>query len=101
MNDKKYPIKIVAHKSGEMIYFSQLDLSRIFERALRRTKLPLYYTSGFKPRMKISFGRAAKIGIEADEEITFYFPEKITGATLRQRLAPELPLGLTIQSIIE
>ncbi|MEI8350287.1 MAG: TIGR03936 family radical SAM-associated protein [Candidatus Omnitrophota bacterium] len=101
MNEAKYPIKIVIHKSGDMIYFSQLDLSRILERALRRSTLPLYYTSGFNPHVKLSFGRAVKIGIEADEEVTLYFLERITSEQLRHQLVTELPVGLTIQAIVE
>jgi len=101
MNEIKYRIKIILHKSNEMIYFSQLDIMRILERALRRSTLPVYYTSGFNPRVKMSFGRAMKIGQEADEEVTFYFIERIAKEELQIELSAQLPFGLTIQAISE
>lgn len=101
MNEIKYPVKIILHKSDDMIYFSQLDIMRILERALRRTALPVYYTSGFNPHVKMSFGRAMKIGQVANEEVTFYFIERIAKGELRAQLSAQLPFGLTIQAISE
>ena len=96
MDNQKYALKVVVKKSGEMIFFSQLDLSLVFERALRRAELPLYFTQGFRPHTKLSFSRALKLGVEGEEEVTFYFTEKITCQVLLEKLAPQLPIGLTI-----
>lgn len=80
-----------------MRYFSQLDLSRVFERALRRSRLPLYLTQGYRPRLKLSFGRALKVGIEGESEVIFYFAEPLCPQTVREKLQPQLPEGLIIQ----
>ncbi|MFA5271810.1 MAG: TIGR03936 family radical SAM-associated protein [Candidatus Omnitrophota bacterium] len=88
-------------KSGEMVFFSQLDLSLVFERSLRRAQLPLYFTQGFRPHAKMSFSLALKLGVEGEEEVTFYFTEKIGSQELREKLEPQLPSGLTILEIKE
>ena len=77
MESKKYPLKLILRKSGEMIYFSQLDLVRILERALRRSRLPLFYSQGFNPRVKMSFFGGLKLGLEGNISLTFYFTEVI------------------------
>ncbi|UCC95913.1 MAG: DUF2344 domain-containing protein [Candidatus Omnitrophota bacterium] len=79
-----------------MIYFSQLDLVHILERALRRSGLPLYYTQGFNPRTKISFSNGLKLGVEGVVGVTFYFTQAIGFSHLRDALKPQLPQGLNI-----
>lgn len=101
MNNQRYALKAVIKKSGEMIFFSQLDLGLVLERSLRRAELPLYFTQGFRPHTKLSFSRALKLGVEGEEEVTFYFIEKITPEELRKKLEIQLPLGLTIIEIKE
>ena len=95
----KFPVNVKFHKGGDMRYFSALDLVRIFERALRRTSLPLYFTKGFNPRVKMSFANTLKLGVEGEIEVTFYFTRQIPLDTLREELLPQLPEGLTIIDI--
>ena len=79
MQDTRFKLELVIHKKGEMIFFSQLDLVKIFERALRRTDLPLYFTKGYNPRLKMSFDRALKLGLEGTLHVTFYFLNDFNG----------------------
>jgi len=99
MQIEKFAVRLILEKSGDMLYFSQLDLASILTRALRRADLPLYYTQGFNPRVKMSFGRALKLGVAGREEITLYFTEKITAEKLQEKLTPQMPQGLTIIEI--
>jgi radical SAM-linked protein len=99
MENKKFTLKVIFSKEGEMIYFSQLDLVKVFERALRRTHLPLLYTQGFNPHARLSFGRALKLGVEGKEEVSCYFTEEITPQELSEKLIPQLPAGLGIIEI--
>jgi len=96
MNDVKYPVKVMLSKSKDMRFFSQLDLFRLLERALRRSGLPVYFTQGFNPRVKISFVSALKLGIEGQIEATFYFTEYVSPATLKEKMGPQLAEGLEI-----
>ena len=94
MEDIKFPLKVRFYKDGDMRYFSALDLVRIFERALRRSSLPLYFTKGFSPRVKMSFANALKLGVEGEIEVTFYFTKAISLKRLEEQLVPQLPEGL-------
>jgi radical SAM-linked protein len=96
MEVKKYPLKITLSKSGDMVYFSQLDIMHLLERALRRTDLPLYYTQGFNPHVKISFHSALKLGQEGQIEITLYFSQEICPEHLKDVLGQQLPEGLSV-----
>ncbi|UCD14978.1 MAG: DUF2344 domain-containing protein [Candidatus Omnitrophota bacterium] len=96
MNIAKYPVKITLYKKGEMIYFSQLDIMHVLERALRRTPLALFYTQGFNPHVKISFSKALKLGVEGKIEVTLYFTSKVSLDELTGNLTPQLPAGLDI-----
>ncbi|MCP4653209.1 MAG: DUF2344 domain-containing protein [Candidatus Omnitrophica bacterium] len=93
----KYPLKVRYCKSGEMVYFSQLDIMHIFDRALRRTELPLYFTQGFTPRLKMSFGNALKLGVAGESEVTFYFLQEVSYDQLCQLLSNQLPEGLHLK----
>ncbi|MCM8765665.1 MAG: TIGR03936 family radical SAM-associated protein [Candidatus Omnitrophica bacterium] len=87
-------------KTGMMIYISQLDLLRLFQRALRRAQVPFVLTKGYNPRPKISFKRALKLGIESyDEEVTFYLEPPMDSELFRRKLEEQLPEGIEILSL--
>ena len=96
MQTIKFPLKVAFCKKGEMIYFSQLDIYHLLERALRRSNLPLYFTQGFNPRVKISFTRALKLGVEGEIQATLYFSKEVTFEELKKTLQSQLPQGLEI-----
>lgn len=98
MEIKKYPITIHLYKHGQMQYFSQLDIMRCLERALRRTELPLYFTQGFNPHVKISFHNGLKLGKKGILEITLYFTQAMKYPYLKKKLQTKLPRGLTLTS---
>lgn len=100
MDSTKYPIKIVLRKFQEMVYFSQLDLTRLLERALRRSSLPIVFTQGFNPHVKISFSHALKLGVEGKIEVTFYFWRPVEFTELKQYLSPQLPDGLELSALV-
>jgi radical SAM-linked protein len=101
MQTIKFSLSVVYYKSQDMVYFSQLDIMHVYERALRRAGLPLYYTQGYKPHVKMSFKSALKLGVEGEEEVKFYFTKKITCSELSSLLLPQLPQGLLIRHITE
>ncbi len=49
-------------KLGRAAYGSHLDMVRNFPRMLRRVGLPLYYSEGFRPLPKMTFGPALPVG---------------------------------------
>ena len=59
-------LRIAFSKHGKIRFTSHRDVARIWERALRRTNLPVAYSEGFTPRPKLSFGLALSTGHESE-----------------------------------
>jgi hypothetical protein len=52
-------------KLGKIRFTSQRDVARMWERALRRSGLPVAWSGGFSPRPLLSFGLALPTGAES------------------------------------
>jgi hypothetical protein len=52
-------------KLGKVRFTSQRDMARMWERALRRSGLPVAWSEGFSPRPLLSFGLALPTGAES------------------------------------
>ena len=61
-------VRIGYRKLGRVAYASHLDLVRSFPRMLRRVGLPLYYSEGFHPLPKLTFGPALPVGYSSLSE---------------------------------
>jgi radical SAM family uncharacterized protein/radical SAM-linked protein len=55
-------IRIGYRTIGRTAYASHLDMVRCFPRILRRVGLPLYYSEGFHPLPRLTFGPALPVG---------------------------------------
>jgi len=63
-------------KQGKVRFTSHRDLARMWERALRRSGLPVAWSQGFSPRLMISFGLALPTGCESVAEyLDVHVPE--------------------------
>ncbi|OGC04979.1 hypothetical protein A2276_03385 [candidate division WOR-1 bacterium RIFOXYA12_FULL_43_27] len=92
-----YTINITYTKGEEVKFISHLDLIRVFERAIRRANLPIAYSQGFNPRMKISYGQALKVGAtSAGEEAKLTFEEEMSHKEVVDRLNAVLPKGIKL-----
>jgi len=56
-------------KNEHYKYMSHLDNMRYIERAIRRANLPVAYSQGFNPTMKLSFGPPLPLGITSETEL--------------------------------
>jgi len=88
-------------KAGKVRWTSHRDLARMFERAFRRTQLPVAYSGGFAPRPKVSFGLALPTGAESEAE--YLDLELVEGTTvalaaLPARLSEALPVGIEVSA---
>lgn len=90
-------IRIKYTKGEEIKFISHRDLMRVFQRAIRRADIPITYSQGFNPHMKISWGNALKLGKTSEEEFavlaldSFARPQEI-----KQKLNRQLPKGIEI-----
>jgi len=55
-------VRLGYRKLGRTAYTSHLDLVRAFPRMLRRVGLPLYYSEGYRPLPRLTFGPALPVG---------------------------------------
>jgi len=83
-------------KEAPMRFLSHLDLMRTWERALRRSGLPLAFTQGHHPHLKMSFGPPLPLGFRSRAEVFDLELCRPPGVDLAQRLNAVLPEGLTV-----
>jgi len=97
MNIFSYRVRFT--KTGKMRFLSHHDLMRLFERALRRTGLPLRMTEGYNPHPVIAFPTALGLGIESlDEILEFELTSWTSPKGIEKLLGEQLPEGVTVAS---
>ena len=83
-----------------MRFLSHHDLLRFFERALRRSELPLRLSEGFNPHPIIAFPTALPLGVESNDEIMeFELSTWIAPKAIEAKLAAQLPEGIAVGSV--
>ncbi len=93
-------LRISFTKEGPLRFISHHDLMRLFERALRRTGLPLKMSEGYNPRPQLSFPAALALGIESrDELFEVELTEWVSPRLARERLEGQLPPGIGIKGV--
>jgi radical SAM-linked protein len=90
-------IRIKYTKGEPLKFLSHKDLMRAVQRAIRRADLPITFSQGFNPHMKISWGQALKVGqTSSGEHAELQFDKWINPREIMQRLNKELPSGLEV-----
>lgn len=94
-------IRIRFSKVGKVRFVSHRDVARLFERALRKLRLPVAYSEGFSPRPKLSFGLALSVSHESDAE---YLDVELTELPdlegLPEALTAALPGGISVTGVV-
>ncbi|XPV77198.1 MAG: TIGR03960 family B12-binding radical SAM protein [Desulfovibrio sp.] len=97
LNDKAAHFRMWFTKSGPSAYLSQLELQSVFERALRRARLPLSFSEGYHPLPRISFGMALPVGVESRcEWFNLYLWEDVSRDDIVERLKNNFAEGIEI-----
>jgi len=90
-------IRIKFEKGPEVRFISHLDMIRAIERAVRRSGIPIAYSSGYNPRPRIAWGPPLPLGIESNCELADLTMERwIKPETIAEALGSELPGGLNL-----
>ena len=79
-------------KLGKVRFTSHRDVARMWERALRRSHLPVAYSQGFVPHPLVSFGLALPTGCESLGE---YLDVRLGPAESAETPVADLPAVLT------
>ncbi len=99
---KKQRLRVAFGKLGEMALVSHLDLLRLFERAIRRSQLPVAFTGGYHPMPRIMVANALSLGATSSGELVeFELVDAISPAEFQQRLAAVLPPDIPIYQVEE
>lgn len=91
--------RITFSKTGDIRFISHLDLMSLFERALRRARVPLWYSEGFNPHPKLNFALPLSVGTESLCEMCDVSVEGDPGAGCFERLGGEFPEGITLNGV--
>ena len=82
---------------GEALRFvAHLELLRVWERALRRSRLPVAMSQGFRPHIRMSFGPPLPLGHTSLAEYVDLEFARPPAADLLETLNPLLPEGLQV-----
>ncbi len=87
-------------KQGDVRFTSHHDMMRLFERVLRRARLPVAMSKGFNPRPRMSLPAALGVGVKGcNEVLDFEFSRWVAPEDVKRRLAAQLPDGIFIKSL--
>jgi len=100
LNNEPMRVRMTYAKLGNLRFIGHLDLQRLFERALRRTNLPLRYTQGFSPHMRINLASALPLGFIGEaEQMDFWLDDEVSLDEISNRLNKALPAELILKNL--
>ncbi len=93
-------LRVTFTRDVTLKYIGHLDISKAWQRILRRAGWPLAYSEGFNPQPKITFAAALPVGCTSDHEVM----DAVLSPALeiddaRTRLERALPPGIKLRSI--
>jgi radical SAM-linked protein len=88
--------RILFEKGAGMRFTSHLDVMRTWERALRRSGLPLAFTQGHRPHLKMSFGPPLSLGFRSRAEVFDLEFSEPPAVDLAERFNAVLPPDLAV-----
>jgi radical SAM-linked protein len=95
-------IRVTYAKRGMLRYTGHLDLQRVWERVLRRSRLPILFSQGFNPLPRLQLAGALPLGIESSCEVMdFWLAEHPDLSDIAHQLKAALPPGMDISDVKE
>jgi len=95
-------LRIRYAKRGRLRFTSHRDFARVFERAIRRARLPIAYSAGFSPHPKVSYAGAAPTGTASEAEyLEIGLAEATDPDQVRDTLDAALPPGIDIVDVVD
>ncbi|MDZ4723561.1 MAG: TIGR03936 family radical SAM-associated protein [candidate division Zixibacteria bacterium] len=92
----KNRVRVKWSKSARYKYMSHLDNMRLLERVIRRAELPVAYSQGMTPTMKLSFGPPLPLGFTSEAEYVDITLETNCMPYMIDDLKKALPDGIEI-----
>ena len=93
-------IRICYAKTEPLRYTSNLDVHKVWERLLRRARLPLAYSQGFHPQPRINQAAPLPLGFTSRVEmVDIWLEEDIPLDVVAQSLVKAAPPGLELKNV--
>ncbi|MCH5323891.1 MAG: DUF2344 domain-containing protein [Eubacterium sp.] len=97
MNKITFPVRLFFTKTGRAKYISALDLIKCFQRAIRRTDLPIWHTQGFNPHTYVNVNLPLSLGTEGYcESMDLKLNEEVAFDAVAEKLNAVLPADIRI-----
>ena len=94
-------LRIRYAKRGRLRFTSHRDFARAFERAVRRAKVPIGFSSGYSPHPKISYANASPTGAATEAEyLEIGLTRECDPDAVRADLDASLPPGLDVIEVV-
>jgi len=91
-------VRLWFRKEGRARLLSHLEMAGVFERAVRRAGLPVAFSGGFHPKVRLRFSPALALGAESWCEFAeLALSRRLEPAMVARALAQQLPTGLSIE----
>ncbi len=95
-------VRVWFKKIGMSRYVSHLDLMRAMTRAVRRARVPLWYTEGFNPHPYMTFALPLSLGMESlCESVDIRIEGDSTNGDIFDMLKGSMPPGIEILAVEE
>lgn len=93
-------IRIQYAKTEALRYTSNLDVHKVWERLLRRARLPLAYSQGFHPQPRINQAAPLPLGLTSQVEmVDIWLEEDIPLDVVAKSLVKAAPPGLELKNV--
>ncbi|MBX6390515.1 MAG: DUF2344 domain-containing protein [Frankia sp.] len=94
-------VRVRFAKRGRLRFLSHLDVTRSFERGLRRARVPMAYSAGFSPHPRISWTNGVPTGAASEAEyVELALAADVAPEALRVALDAALPPGLDVTACV-
>jgi len=102
MNDTPTRIRVKFTKVDDLRFTGHIDLQRLFERALRRSGLPIRYSQGFSPKVRLNLASALPLGFSSRAEVLdFWMNKAVDLPIIESALKTAVPSELEIMNVQE
>ena len=92
-------VRVKFEKTGIMRYVGHLDLMRFFQKAVKRSELPIRYSEGFNPHQIMSFASPLGVGLTSvGEYMDIDLKSEVASVDGLSRLNENMVEGLAITS---
>ncbi len=91
-------LRVKFSKVGPLKFIGHLDIMRYFQKAIRRSGIPVCYSTGFSPHQIMSFAAPLGVGVESEGE---YFDIEVESVTTAREMISALNAQMAEGVVIE